>query len=208
MITNERIIEHSELLDYYLKSYEELGREEFLVAGMASAENIEWNLLHDCSTNLQQRRGITEKDIDDTFANIEKIYKIVGDRIGNVFTVDVIKVLAKHLSTLNRSNGNMNYTSYIHNITAKIHEIQHLLVLYLMRDMDILKIRDTYRSTRISDIAKSIDASISMTMSLLGVADDVSNNSESKEIYKDMRKLFIGSIAKMLKNIKDYEYLI
>lgn len=61
MITNERIIEHGELLDYYLKSYEELGREEFLVAGMMSAENIEWNLLYDCSTNLQQRRGITEK---------------------------------------------------------------------------------------------------------------------------------------------------
>lgn len=35
MITNELIIKQSELLGYYLKSYEELGREEFLVAGMA-----------------------------------------------------------------------------------------------------------------------------------------------------------------------------
>ena len=44
MITNERINEQSELLDYYLKSYEELGREEFLVAGMMSAEGIEWKI--------------------------------------------------------------------------------------------------------------------------------------------------------------------
>lgn len=205
MITNERINEQSELLDYYLKSYEELGREEFLVAGMMSVEGIEWNLLQDCGTNLRQRRGITEKDIDDTFANIEKIYKIVGDKIGNVFTVDVIKVLAKHLSTLNRSNGNMNYTSYIHNITIKIHEIQHSLVLYLMRNMDILKIRDSYRSTRISDIAKLIDSNISMTILSLDVADNTSENSDSKGIYNGIRKLFIGSIAKMLKNIKDYE---
>lgn len=205
MITNERINEQSELLDYYLKSYEELGREEFLVAGTASAENIEWNLFHECETNVQQCRGITEKDIDELFSNIEKLYKIVGDIIGNVFTVDVIKVLAKHLSTLNRSNGNMNYTSYIHNITIKIHEIQHSLVLYLMRNMDILKIRDSYRSTRISDIAKLIDANISMTISSLDVADNTSENSDSKGIYNGIRKLFIGSIAKMLKNIKDYE---
>ena len=205
MITNERIIEHSELLNYYLKSYEELGIGEFLVAGMMSAENIEWNLLHDCSINLQQRRGITEKDIDDTFTNIEKLYNIVGDKIGNIFTLDIIRILIKHLSTLRISNGDMNSTAYIHNITVKIDEIQHSLVLYLMRDMDILKIRDTYRSTRISDIAKLMDTSISTIISSLDVADNISKNSDSSRIYKDMRKLFIGSIAKMLKNIKDYE---
>ena len=202
MITNELIITQSELLDYYLKSYEELGRDEFLVAGMAFAENIEWNLLNDCNTNLQQRRGITEKDIDELFSNIEKLYKTVGDIIGDVFTVDVVKTLIKHTSTLRRSNGNMNTTSYIYNTAVKIHKIQHSLVLYLMRDMDILKIRDTYKSTKISDIARSIDFHISTIMSLLDIAD---RNSDSKGIYKDIRRLFISSIAKMVKNIKDYE---
>ena len=144
MIRNELIIRQNELLDYYLKSYGELGREEFLVAGMASAENIEWNLFRECETNVQQCRGITEKDIDELFSNIEKLYKIVGDIIGNVFTVDVVKTLVKHISTLSRSNGNINAASYIYNTAVKIHETQHLLVLYLMRDMDILKIRDTY----------------------------------------------------------------
>lgn len=99
----------------------------------------------------------------------------------------------------------MNSTAYIHNITVKIDEIQHSLVLYLMRDMDILKIRDTYRSTRISDIAKLIDTSISTIISSLDVADNISKNSDSNRIYKDIRKLFIGSISKMLRNIKDYE---
>ena len=203
MITNELIIKQSELLGYYLKSYEELGREEFLVAGMASADNIEWNLLHDCDTNLQQRRGITEKDIDELFSNIEKLYKTVGDIIGDVFTVDVVKTLIKHISTLRRSNGNMNAASYIYNTAVKIHEIQHSLVLYLMRDMDILKIRDTYyRYTEISNIARLIYLNISNIASLLDTAD---NNSDSKGICKDIRKLFISSIAKMLKNIKDYE---
>ena len=202
MITNELIIKQSELLDYYLKSYEELGREEFLVAGMTSAVNIEWTLLHDCDINLQQRKGITEKDIDDVFYNIEKLYKTVGDIIGNVFTVDVVKILMKHISTLSRSNGDTNTTSYIYNTAIKIHEIQHSLVLYLMRDMDILKIRDMYKPTDISDIARSIDFHISTIMSLLDIAD---RNSDSKGMYKNLRKLFIGNIAKMLKNIKDYE---
>lgn len=202
MITNELIIAQSELLDYYLKSYEELGREEFLVAGMASAENIEWNLLNDCNTNLQQHRGITEKDIDNAFANIEKLYKIVGDRIGNVFTVDVVKTLVKHISTLSRSNGNMNATTYVYNTAVKIHSIQQSLVLYLMKDMDILKIRNPYKLTKVFNIAVSIDIDISMITSLLDTAD---NNSDSKGIYKDIRKLFISSIAKMVKNIKDYE---
>lgn len=203
MITNELIIKQSELLGYYLKSYEELGREEFLVAGMASAENIEWNLFHECDINLQQRRGITEKDIDELFFNIEKLYKTVGDIIGDVFTVDVVKTLIKHISTLSRSNSNINAASYIHDTAIKIHEIQHLLVLYLMRDMDILKIRDTYyRYTEISNIARLIYLNISKIASLLDTAD---KNSDSKEIYKKLRNLFIGSIAKMIKNIKDYE---
>jgi hypothetical protein len=203
MIRNELIIRQNELLDYYLKSYEELGREEFLVAGMASAENIEWNLFRECETNVQQCRGITEKDIDELFSNIEKLYKIVGDIIGNVFTVDVVKTLIKHISTLSRSNGNINAASYIYDTAVKIHETQHLLVLYLMRDMDILKIRDTYyRYTEISNIARLIYLNISTITSLLDTDDKIS---DSKGIYKNLRKLFIGSIAKMIKNIKDYE---
>ena len=202
MITNGIITTQSELLDYYLKSYEELGREEFLVAGMASAENIEWNLFHECETNVRLCRGITEKDIDELFSNIEKLYKTVGDKIGDVFTVDVVKTLIKHISTLRRSNGNMNAASYIYNSAVKIHEIQHSLVLYLMRDMDILKIRDTHKSTKISDIARLIDINISIIISSLDTAD---KNHDSKGIYKDIRRLFISSIAKMVKNIKDYE---
>ncbi len=202
MITNGIITTQSELLDYYLKSYKELGREEFLVAGMESAENIEWNLLNDCNTNLQQRRGITEKDIEKSFSNIEKLYKITGDIIGDVFTVDVVKTLIKHISALRRSNGNITATSYIYNTAVKTHKIQHSLVLYLMRDMDILKIRDPYKPTKTSDIARLIDINISIVISSLDIAD---RNSDSKGMYKNLCKLFISSIAKMLKNIKDYE---